>query len=54
MTVIELKIQSLMLALSACGKANAMYTPEEIIEVAKKFEIYCREGEKVLTHSVGK
>ena len=36
MTVLELKIQSLALAVSACGKVNSIYTPEEIMEVARK------------------
>ena len=54
MTVLELKIQSLALAVSACGKANSIYTPEEIMEVARKFENFCREGEKVLTNTAGK
>jgi len=53
-TVLELKLNTLTLAVSACGKANAVYTPEEIIEVARKFETFCREGEKLLTNTAGK
>jgi hypothetical protein len=47
MTVVDLKSLTLNLAVMACSGKSAVYTAEEIIEIAKAFEKYITEGAKV-------